>query len=88
MTRSVDSFGLSGLIKARDIEGDVGKATSKQELKRKKPKDIFYANVQRAKESIRVLEEFAKLYQANTALKFKSLRYQLYALEKKASSKL
>ena len=85
MTRLVAAFATGPLIGSRDIEGDVGKKSITQELKRKKVSDIFYANIQRAKESVRVLEEFAKLYQAQTALKFKGLRYQLYALEKKAS---
>ncbi len=82
------SFGLKSLLGSRNIEGDVGKTTSRQELKRRHTKDIFYANIQRAKESVRVLEEFSKLYQKKSATGFKRLRYQLYALEKKASSKL
>ena len=87
MTELIGEFGLKTLISARNIDGDVGKTTSQQELKRKQASDIFYANLQRAKESIRVLEEFAKLSGGQLAIKFKRLRYQLYALEKKAPSK-
>ena len=86
VTELTVKFNLGTLIGARDIDGDVGKATSRQELKRKKISDIFYANLQRSKESIRVLEEFAKLSGGQLAIKFKRLRYQLYALEKKAPS--
>jgi hypothetical protein len=45
--------------------------------------DIYYANSQRVKESIRVLEEFAKLRNKQVAEKLKKLRYRVYALEKK-----
>ena len=88
ITRLAGVFGSMNLIGGRDIEGDVGRPSIKQELERKKTADIFYANIQRAKESVRVLEEFAKLYQARAAGQFKRLRYKLYALEKKAASKL
>jgi hypothetical protein len=44
--------------------------------------DVFYANSQRAKESLRVLEEFAKLRDRRLAEDLKKLRYQVYALEK------
>ena len=87
VTSLIDQFQLKTLIGARNIAGDVGKQTSKQELTRKQFSDIFYANLQRSKESIRVLEEFSKLYQSQLAISFKRLRYQLYALEKKAPSK-
>jgi len=76
------------LICARSIEGDVGKATSAPELKRTTVQDIFYANSQRVKESIRVLEEFLKLAHPANALQCKHLRYQVYALEKKILKKM
>jgi len=43
----------------------------------------FYANTQRVKESLRVLEEFAKLDSPVSAERFKTLRYKVYGLEKK-----
>lgn len=75
-------------IGARSIETDVGRATTPAELKRKSVKDIFYANSQRAKESVRVLEEFLKLVDAHEALRVKKIRYQIYALERKVFEKL
>jgi thiamine-phosphate pyrophosphorylase len=71
------------LICARSIETDVGTPTSVLELKRKTVKDIFYANSQRVKESVRVLEEFLKLVNPRQALVCKKMRYQVYALEQK-----
>lgn len=75
------------LISARNIEGDVGKKTIPPELRRKNVKDIFYANSQRAKESVRVLEEFSKLLDKPSSQRFKKIRYQLYALESSVAAK-
>jgi thiamine-phosphate pyrophosphorylase len=72
------------LLAARDIESDVGRQSSRREFKRGSVDDVFYANSQRVKESLRVLEEFAKLSDRPSAEKLKRLRYTVYALEKKA----
>ncbi len=74
-------FKSPGLIQSRDIGQDVGKGSTQTELKRETVFDIFYANSQRTKESIRVLEEFMKLIDKKSAQKLKSARYQIYALE-------
>ncbi len=81
---SLTDIGISmrpALIKVRDIDADVGKPSIRRELKRKDIKDIVYANMQRIKESIRVLEEFTKLGQPKKSGILKSLRYKIYALE-------
>ena len=75
------------LIKERNIERDVGKPSISTELRRNNSQDIFFANSQRVKESIRVLEEFAKLSDRRLAEGLKRLRYKAYALEKKVNSK-
>jgi hypothetical protein len=54
------------------------------EMSRRDAADIFIANMQRVKESLRVLEEFAKLFDASFALKFQRLRFKTYAVEKDA----
>lgn len=79
---------FSDLIKSRKILSDVGRKIHIEELKRKNIKDIFFANIQRVKESIRVLEEFSKLKDKNTALEFKKLRYNIYGIEKKIAKKI
>ena len=71
----------------RPIEGDVGRKSSHSEKSRQKINDIFYANAQRIKESLRVLEEFGKLVDKNTAEKIKKLRYKTYSLEKEMNKK-
>lgn len=85
LTEAVHSFRVGRLILARDIEGDVGRKSSATELKRQNFGDIFYANSQRVKESLRVLEEAAKLMRVAAAARLKELRYQFYAVEKKVT---
>ena len=75
-------------MRHRDSNSDVGFGIRANELKRSNLADIFFANMQRAKESMRVLEEFAKLKDTKAALAFKKIRYRLYTIEKKASGKV
>ncbi|MFH1063220.1 MAG: thiamine-phosphate pyrophosphorylase [Candidatus Omnitrophota bacterium] len=76
------------IIKKRQIQTDVGKKTIVSELERKNIADIFLANCQRVKESIRVLEECMKLFDRKTAQRFKSMRYSIYHLEKRSIEKI
>lgn len=71
------------LLAARKSSRDIGKNIYINELKRKNLSDIFFANIKRAEESIRVLEEFAKLGNRRLAVEFKSIRYRVYEIEKK-----
>lgn len=59
----------------------------KKEFRRCGYKDIFFANIARVKESVRVLEEFSKLKSIKTAALFKKIRYEVYDLEKKFAHK-
>ena len=77
--------GNTELFKERKSEFDVGRKIYANELKRENYQDIFFANIQRVKESVRVLEEFTKLINKGTAVKFKELRYDIYALEKRVA---
>jgi len=83
LTETISSLKISDLLKARDIEGDVGRGSTTSEFKRQDLNDIFYANAQRVKESLRVLEEVTKLLDASCARKIKEMRYKIYAIEKK-----
>ena len=76
------------LLEARESARDAGRATIVSELNRGGYKDIFFANIQRVKESVRVLEEFSKLESKKLSGNFKNIRYDLYQLEKKATLKL
>ncbi len=76
------------LLDSRDSEKDVGKTSLYSELKRGDYQDIFFANIQRVKESVRVLEEFTKIDNKKVSGYFKTIRYKLYGIEKKTGSKL
>ncbi len=88
LTQAVEAFGLKEIVTARDILKDVGRATLSSESRRSSVGDLLYANSQRAKESLRVLEEFAKLVNINAAEKLKRLRYAVYDLEKESLGRL
>ncbi len=86
ITRTI--FIKTRLLKERESLLDVGKNIYVNELKRENFKDIFFANIQRVKESIRVLEEFSKLISKDSAIGFKKIRYRVYEIEKKTAERL
>jgi hypothetical protein len=83
LTAHTGCFGYKDLIIGRDIQADQGRTTISSESKRETIDDVFYANCQRAKESLRVLEEFAKFKDVAAAVRIKNLRYEVYAVEQK-----
>lgn len=89
-TRLIKDWGIDKklLLNSRDTENDIGKNSTKSELTRTDYKNIFFANIQRAKESLRVLEEFSKLDNKKISGGFKVVRYNLYRLESKAYTRL
>lgn len=78
---------LRGIISARNSEADVGKGRQAIERKRSGWKEISVANMERVKESLRVLEEFSKLIDGKISDKFKRLRFKVYNAEKKFVSR-
>ena len=77
------------LSSARNSTGDVGRVSKKpSEMRRSDTGDIFTANVQRVKESLRVLEEFYKLLDKKTSTRFSHLRFQVYEIERKTSKRI
>jgi phosphoribosylaminoimidazole-succinocarboxamide synthase len=70
------------LLQHRDSINDVLKTSTKSEQNREDLESIIIANLKRAEESARVLEETFKLINIETSEKFKSNRYKLYNLEK------
>ena len=74
---------------SRDTTTDVlRRSRFESEMKRQGLSDIFAANVERVKESLRVLEEIFKLVNVKSSSKFCSLRFKVYAIEKKALRKI
>lgn len=72
----------NSLLKCRACQTDVGR-NLKNLLPRKSYQDVFLANIQRAKESLRVLEEFSSIYNRSLSNNFGKLRFKVYQLEKK-----
>ncbi|WP_169754452.1 thiamine-phosphate pyrophosphorylase [Campylobacter curvus] len=69
-------------IKFRDADSDVLKKSTKTEQDRQNLDDIMTANLKRAQESARVLEECFKLVNLELSELFKTIRYELYEIEK------
>ena len=83
LTGIMTGLDIQKVLEARHIQGDVGRATIISESKREDINAVFCANIQRVKESLRVLEEVTKLIDAGISSKLKVLRYKVYALEQK-----
>lgn len=72
----------SELRLARDTPADPGTdLTHPQEEQRQDLQALLQANCCRVQEALRVLEEYAKLYNAEMAAACKQMRYQVYTLE-------
>ena len=87
LTATMVRLPLVEVLQARDAARDVGRISAEVKFPRKDLDDLFYANSQRIKESIRVLEEFAKLLDDHLARQLKELRYQVYEIEQKVVKK-
>ena len=74
------------LLQYRNSCKDIGKDFF-QKRKKKSLHGVFLANAQRTKESLRVLEEFVKLFSVPSSKKIQRLRFNFYALEKKIIEK-
>lgn len=74
------------LYKSRDIRNDCARAFCALE-KKSDWQSVFFANAQRAKEALRVLEEFFKLVDNESCAKFKALRFKLYEQEKRLAER-
>jgi thiamine-phosphate pyrophosphorylase len=70
------------LLESRAAYRDPGaKTTIAGEKKRTQLQDVARANIRRAQEALRVLEEISKLKNVNASRKFKALRFKSYDLE-------
>lgn len=70
-------------LAARETQYDVGTGlTTSREQRRDDASEVLRASFARAQESLRSLEEFAKLSDAALAALFKQLRYRVYTLQR------
>ena len=70
------------IIKKRDSLNDILKTSIKSEQNRENLQAIVIANLKRAEQSARVLEEIYKISDIKTSENFKNARYLLYNYEK------
>lgn len=68
-------------LRARDTTADVGtEVTTPAEFHRDSCEAVAAASLSRVQQSLRVLEEYAKLLDPETAARFEPLRYRVYTL--------
>ncbi|MCX5800410.1 MAG: thiamine-phosphate pyrophosphorylase [Candidatus Eisenbacteria bacterium] len=80
---------LCNLVAARESDADVGRGLSTTDSsERKDAAGIVAANMKRAQEGVRVLEELSASFDAGSSNKFKELRFELYSLEKNIIGRL
>jgi len=67
---------------ARNVTKDLGRGNrEKREKVRANPRELLKANLKRAQEALRSLEEFSKLLKHPASARFKRLRYECYQIE-------
>jgi len=84
VTQAEKSLFLSQRLRtlSRDVAHDLGRGDrEKNERTREHPRDLLKANLKRAQEGLRSLEEFSKLLGHPAALRFKKMRYECYRVE-------
>lgn len=76
-------IGWAGILSGRQGSDFGLKQVVNSEYYRQSLANIIQANVARVCQSMRVLEEFSKVYKVDLAYKLESLRYEMYVLEYK-----
>ena len=80
---------VAALTGARDSDADVGKPLSTSDSSdRKDAAGLVSANLKRAEEGLRVLEEMSALLDVELSNGFKQRRFELYTLEKELVARL
>jgi len=75
---------LKKLVMARNTKIDALKFIDEKKGKEIAIADIFMSNIQRTKESLRVLEECSKILDESISRRYRRLRFDVYDIEKKA----
>ena len=83
LTAALSQISTDSRMAARETQGDVGTVlTTSSEQRRGDMASVVRANFARLQESLRSLEEFAKLANATLSESFKQMRYRTYTLER------
>ena len=77
-----NSISLAALLSKRDTAGDKTKFIDLPIIHGSDISDIFMSNIERVKESLRVLEECFKLIDNKISYGYRKLRFRTYDIEK------
>jgi len=77
---------LIDIIISRESQQDLGRPARFDAVTKKSPEELILANLMRAKESSRILEEISKSDGLNISQQIKELRFKIYDIEKKLAS--
>ena len=78
------NMSLRKLLGERDTANDGLKFFDVEKQGKADIKDIFMSNIERVKESLRVLEECCKIADKDTSRRYRKLRFDAYGIEKTA----
>lgn len=79
----------SKLLSARDVKADTQKyIDTPGEIRREEVIDVFRANIRRAAEALRALEEFSKLITSAVSAEFQHVRFEVYDIEQRGEALL
>jgi thiamine-phosphate pyrophosphorylase len=81
-------FSFEQLLSARDTQKDALKFLDYKRQKSPDIADIFMANIERVKESLRVIEECFKAIDNDMSKKYRRLRFDAYEIEKRSIEKI
>lgn len=81
------NLSLKKLLRGRDTEKDVLKLVDFKKKRQADITDVLMANIERVKESFRVLEECCKVIDESTSRKYRRLRFDAYDVEKRIAQK-
>jgi thiamine-phosphate pyrophosphorylase len=83
LTAALARFSLSERLAARETQADVGtRVETSAERRRGDSAAVLAANFARLQESLRSLEEFAKVLDRDASVQFEQLRYRSYTLQR------
>jgi len=83
LTAALSGVSVGRRLAARDTQADVGTGvTTASERRREDPRGVLAANFTRLQESLRTLEEFAKILDPDLAARLEELRYESYTLQR------
>lgn len=80
---SSKNLALKKLVSSRDVKKDLMKFSDLKRSKGNGLSGVFMANIERAKESLRVLEECTKVIDEAASRRYRNIRFKVYEIEKK-----